>query len=256
MGMVIPSEDELRERINRTGLAAQGAGYFLRTLRPSEEWSLFLALRVESLICAARYEETLYWSARALQLAPGDPLLPGLAHYGLDLAMKHRIWRYCPREKISSTEHSKASLFNAEEFLRLEERSWYLTIVAHGKEAQGQLVEARHLYEEACRRNAFGNSEQRDLQRFLLKYGLRNGERCVMPPKCFYQLRRLKLECMPQEEAVLLRSAADQYERAGDLIKARDAMHDLYILNPSDGDVFERARDLETRLRGSHCGRN
>jgi hypothetical protein len=171
MGMTIPSDEGLHEKIKRTKMLPkeEESGYYRRTLFPAEEFALFLSIRIELLVCVARYEETLLWSARALQFAPDEPRFPYLAHNSLDLAMKHRLRRIHPNHRIPSSHDSK-SFLNVGDLLRPEERSLFLTIVAHYKEARGELVEARQLYGDACRHNSHGNNEQRDLQRFLRKH--------------------------------------------------------------------------------------
>jgi len=53
------------------------------------------------------------------------------------------------------------------------------------------------------------------------------------------QPRRIKLpNCPPGLEYDVLRRLADQFERQGELLKARDTLHDLYLFDPCDVEVF------------------
>ena len=49
----------------------------------------------------------------------------------------------------------------------------------------------------------------------------------------------------PEQEADALRRVAARLEGEGQLLQARDTLHDLYLFDPCDGDVFQRARALE-----------
>ena len=160
-----------------------------------------MTYRVECLIHAARYEETLLWSARALQLAPDDPGFIRWAGHGLDLAMKHRLWRKHPEVKIPPR--------------------------------------------DACRHNFHGTHEQTDLQRFLKRHDLSRRISPRFPAACASQ-RRFKLFCKPEEEVITLLQLADQFELKGELLKTRDALHDLYLLDPAQSGVFVRARLIES----------
>jgi hypothetical protein len=68
-----------------------------------------------------------------------------------------------------------------------------------------------------------------------------------MPPKNLGRPRQFKLSCPVDKEAVFLRRLADEFERRGELLKARDALHDLYMFDPADAEVFSRARVIEER---------
>jgi hypothetical protein len=249
MGMTVRSDEDYRRKIKMTEMVPdeERSGYYLRTLRTPEEFGLFLAFRTEFLIDAARYDETLFWSARALQFAPDDPRFPYIAHYGLDLAMKHRLWRIHPEQKIPALDDPTAFYFNVGDLLRPEERTLYSTIVGHYLEAKGELAAARESYEDACRHNVHGHNEQRDLQRLLLKHDLPPKTGILLPPRNPCQLRRWTLGCPENQEADTLRQLADQSERNCELLKARDALHDLYLFDPGDAGVFHRMRAMEQR---------
>ncbi|MDP9173343.1 MAG: hypothetical protein M3O30_05700 [Planctomycetota bacterium] len=244
-GMSILPDEHFREKIQKFTPEEEKLGYFLRTLTDAEAFALFMQIRVECLIDTARYEETLLWSARSLQFAPTDPRFPAMAYYGLDLALRHRYRRKYPHRKIPPME--EAFDCQAGELLSLSERSSYLTIVAHHKEIKGEIESARQHYEDSCRQNFHGNNEQRDLQRFIRKYGPSKRTGPLLPPKNLGHPRRLKLFCKEYEEANVLRRLADRFEGEGELVKARDALYDLYMFDPADGEVFERARAFENR---------
>ena len=247
MGMTVQSDDEYRKLIPWAGStpAEENSPYYLRNLSPAEEFALFLTFRVECLLHAARYGETLLWSARALQFAPDDPGFPRLANYVTDLALKNRLRRARPDVRIPPMDAPEPFFFDAGELLRIEERSLYMTVIAHDKERSGDLDAARAAYEEACRQNFHGNQEQRDLQRFLKQHGLPRRVGPLLPPKNLGRPRRFKLSCQPHEEAHTLLQLAHWFESRGELVKARDALHDLYLLDPAHSGVFLRARAIE-----------
>jgi hypothetical protein len=66
-----------------------------------------------------------------------------------------------------------------------------------------------------------------------------------MPPKNCLRLRTVKSQ--PHEEAMILRRAADQYMQRGEVMPARDCLHDLYMFNPANESVFQELRAIETR---------
>jgi hypothetical protein len=119
-----------------------------------------------------------------------------------------------------------------------------LTIIAHLDERDGKLPEARGRYEQACRENFHGLNEHRDLQRFLKKYNLPRTARPLMPPETFPSVRRVTLRCRPDEEAILLRQMANHHYRKGDYVKSHGALHDLYMFDPGDAEVFQATRKL------------
>jgi tetratricopeptide (TPR) repeat protein len=242
-GMVIHTDEYYRESMLERGTGDANSSYYLRTLHPAEEFGLFLSMRVEHLIHGGRYEETLLWSARSLQFAPDDPVFPLVAQRALDHAMKWRLKLKHPETKIPE-DLSKSFIFEVGDLLAVEERCLMLTIMGHYHEAKGELAEARTYYENACRQNFHGNNEQRDLQRFLRKYELPKRTDKLMPGN-LGQPRRIQIKCPPEEEVAALRRLADQCERRGELVKARDTLHDLYLFDPGDAAVFQRARMLE-----------
>jgi hypothetical protein len=244
MGMTVHSDDEYRRKYVSPG--EEKSGYFLRSLRAAEEFALYMTIRSECLISLARYEETLIWSARALQFAPDDPRFAETAHYGLEMGLKQRSWNIRPKQKIPGP--GDTTPFFVGDLLSEQELCLYSTIVAHYKESLGELEAARDQYEQACCANFHGNNEQRDLQRFLRKYNLPRHKRPLLPPTCCAP-RRFKLLCRPDEEAGVLSRMALQFELDGELLKARDALHDLYMFNPCDVNVFQWARDIEGRPR-------
>ncbi len=242
-GMVIHDDDHYRDLMKSHGWKDESNPYYLRTLHPAEEFGLFLSMRVEHLIHGARYEETLLWSARSLQFAPDDPCFPAIAHLALDHALKFRLKRIHPEANIPK-DLSKSFIFEIGDLLAGEERCLQFAIMGHYYESKGQLAEARLAYENACRQNFHGNNEQRDLQRFLRKYDQPKQTHKVIPTG-IGQPRRMQVKCSPEEEVQALRHLADQFERRGELLKARDTLHDLYLFDPCDAGVFQRARALE-----------
>ncbi len=243
-GMVVHSDEDYGSKITEIVSGERSSGYYLRTLYPAEEFALFLTVRVECLIDLKRYEETLLWSARALQFAPDDPRFPYIAHHGLDLALRHRLRQKHPDRHVPPPDQSTFYI-DTNGLLRQEERSLFLTIVAHFKESKGEMHEARQAYEDACRQNFHGNNEHRDLQRFLHKYGLPSNTGPLLPPKNLGFPRRVTISCPPHEEAKALRLLAGHWERSREFVKARNAWHDLYMFNPADTDVFDRARAFD-----------
>ena len=183
--------------------------------------------------------------ARSLQFAPDDPSTIRLTSYTLDLAMKTRLWRAEPSRKIPPADAAEPFFFHVGNLLRVEERSLYLTIVAHQKEADGDLDTARHLFEDACPQNFHGHNEQRDLQRFLKAHNIPRRSGPLLPPANLGQPRRFTLACPPHEEAHTLLQMAHRFEVEGQLLKARDALHDLYLFDPGHSGVFARARAIE-----------
>ena len=61
--------------------------------------------------------------------------------------------------------------------------------------------------------------------------------------------RRIQPRCQPHDEAMALRQLADQFVRGGELLKARNALHDLYMFNPANANVFQEIRTLESQPR-------
>jgi hypothetical protein len=55
------------------------------------------------------------------------------------------------------------------------------------------------------------------------------------------------LSCRPENEFLTLHGLVGQFEQSGEFLKARDTLHDLYLFDPSDADVFHRARMIERR---------
>lgn len=243
-GMVVHPDDHYRAFRGELTDYEVKSGFYVRTLFPSEEFAMFMHERVLCLSYAARYEETLLWSARALQFAPDDPYFCNRAYAALDLALKQRLKRVHPEVKIPSLDDPTPFFFDVGDLLRVEERSHYLTIKAHYNESDGKLEEAREHYENACRQNFHGNNEQRDLQRFLKKHNPPKRTNRLMPINVS-QPRRIEVKCKPEHEVAMLRRLVDQCERQGELRKARDTLHDLYLFDPSDAEVFQRARAIE-----------
>ena len=245
-GMTVHSDDHYRGAL-RGGLTPEQvrSGHYLRTLFPAEEFAVFLKHRVWALRDAARYAETFLWSARALQFSPDDPIFPYAAYQCLDIALKHRVKVKNPKVNIPPPEQSHTFFYNAGELLAPHERSLYLTIVGHYREAEGELDAARQAFEDACRQNFHGSNEQRDLQRLLRKHNLKRRSGPLMPPENLGLQRWIKLRCQPQEEAGVLAQVVRECEREGRILMARDALRDLYMIDPCNAEVFQRARELE-----------
>jgi hypothetical protein len=163
----------------------------------------------------------------------------------MDTALKHRLRAKYPNRKIPPLEDSTPVHFDLGELLAVHERSHVLAIIAHSYEARGELASARVAYEDACRQNFHGHNEQRDLQRFLRKHHFDTRPRLRVFPSNLGQPRRIRLSCPPHEEPEALRRLADELEGANELLQARDALHDLYLFNPADAAVFDRARAIE-----------
>jgi len=240
-GMTIPSDEDCRDKIQIA--EHKNNPYYLRTLFPAEEFALYLSIRAECLIQSARYEESLFWSARALQLGPEDPALPHLANYGLCLALRQRMWQLYPVRKIPAMDEYVDIIPS---LLTAEELGLNATISAHYQESVGDIEGARGRYEFACRINFCGHNEQRDLQRFLARHNLPPRKRPLMPPKSGPP-RRIKPICPPDQEAEHLRLIAAQAEREGDLLTAQNAICDLYQFDPGDAEVFEWGRAIDRR---------
>jgi len=247
--MTVEDDDHYRNMFGPPMARELESGMYVRSLSPPEEFALFLKARVWSLNDAARYAETLLWSARALQFAPDDPHFPMQAYDAAMLAIKHRYRQKYPDRPIPPPERNEEFFFDLGEMLRIEERSLFLTIEAHRAEYMGEIDKARFSFIESARQNFHGNNEQRDLQRFLRKHGAGRKPGPLLPPKHIGQPRRFTLSCRPEEEADQLRKLSDQFERNGELLKARDALHDLYLFDPCDAEVFQRARSLESQPR-------
>lgn len=224
----------------------RGHGFYLRTLLPSEEFGLFLMTRATCLVDAGRYNEAILWAARALQFCPDDPLLPVFAYHALDLALVHRLRQIHPEQKIPAPDDREPFFFRIDDLVSIEEASLVCSIRAHHLESRGELTEARHEYEEACRLNYHGNNEQRDLQRFLRKHGLAK-KRGLPLPANMDRLRYVKLlnRPKPEQEAEVLRRIAAEFARQGDMLRARNALHDVYLFDPCDAEVFQQARAME-----------
>jgi hypothetical protein len=223
------------------------SGFYVRMLRPAEEFSLFLKDRVWCLNDMARYEQTFLWSARALQYGPDDPHFAKGARMTAELAIKHRYRQRYPTRPIPPPERNHEFFYNLGELVTVPERAPFLTILAHCDEQEGSLDKARERYEDACRQNLYGYNEQRDLQRFLRKQDLpRRGSGPLMPPN-LGQPRRFKLYCKPHEEADVLRWMVDKFEREGAMLNCRNALLDLYAFDPSDAELYQRLRTLEKR---------
>ena len=129
----------------------------------------------------------------------------------------------------------------------MEERSLFLTVMGHAQEYLGNIEKARQHFEGACRYNFHGNQEQRDLQRFLAKHDVGRRPGPPLWPKDLGERGRcMRLPgCPPEREADTLRRVAGDLEHRGELLQARDTLHDLYLFDPCDASVFQRARHLE-----------
>jgi hypothetical protein len=146
-GMTIPTDEEYQQYVDKPQnfrMKSPDNGYYRRTLFPAEEFGLFFSIRVECLIDAARSEEAITAAALSLQLAPDDPQFPHTAHYALDLALKTRLWRFKPGVKIPPM--TEPIYYQVGELIRRSEVGPFSTIVAHYKEAEGEIEEARQYY--------------------------------------------------------------------------------------------------------------
>ncbi len=248
-GFAIPDDVHYRDDFGAPPTDKEiASNLYFRSLEPHEAFAHFLRTRAAHLHDIARYEETLLWSARALQFSPDHPYFSGKAYEWAELGIKHRFRRKFPDRPIPPPEHNDEFFYQPGEFLRIEERSLFLTIVAHYHEYLGQIDKARTHYEESARQNFHGHNEQRDLQRFLSKHNLSS----QIPFRQWHtksgQPRRVRLpNCPPNAEVPTLHRLADRFDREGNLLMARDTLHDLYLFNPCDADVFRRARDIENR---------
>jgi hypothetical protein len=250
MGMTAPDDKHYRTMYGEPTEREARSGLYGRSLSAAEEFSLFMKARVWSLYDAARYDETLLWAARALQWCPDDPHFAMQAYDAAMLAIKHRYRQEYPNRFIPPPERNEEFFFNLGEMLRIEERSRFLTIEAHRAEYMGEIDKARQWLIESARQNFHGNNEQRDLQRFMKKHGHARRSTPILPPKDIGQPRRINLpNCPAEQEYATLRVLADQFEHDGELLKARDTLHDLYLFDPSDAEVFNRARSLEQQPR-------
>lgn len=246
MGMTSPDDNHCRINFGPIDDRERASGFYVRSLTPAEEFGLFLKQRSHALHDQARYEETLLWSARSLQFSPTQPYFAVHAHQMMELGIKHRYRRKYPDRPIPPPERNHEFFYHPHELLAVDEMSVFLTIQGHYQEYYGKLDQARQHFEDACRYNANGNQEQRDLQRFLRKHNLKRRPGPPLWPKHVGQPRRLTLPgCPPQQEAETLRRVASEFEQNGELLKARDTLHDLYLFDPGDGAVFQRMRHLE-----------
>jgi len=247
-GMTVHSNDYYSSL--RGGMTSQEkkSKFYVRKLTPAEEFATFLSTRVACLRDAARYDETLLWLARALQFAPDNPNWAKGADFMLNLALKHRLWRKHPERKIPAPDAPNQPYFHCGDLLSPQELPLVMTIRAHHFESIGNLEDARREHECACRHNFLGGNEQRDFQHFLHKHHLPRQIRPLMPPKGACPPRRVTLPtCKPHEEATLLCRLADECERSGNFVRACNCLHDLYMFDPSDKGVFQRARAIEER---------
>jgi len=251
-GMVVHSDDYYRNVMYGPMTDAEfRSGFYGRSLSEAEVFGLFLRDRVWCLHDTARYEQTLLWSARALQYSPDDPHFAEGAMMTAELALKHRYRQKYPDRLIPPPERNHEFSCNPFELTSVAERSLFLTIAAHVEERTGNLSKAREHYEDACRQNPFGNNEQRDLQRFLRKHDLPQWQGGpLLPPKGCEHLRRLKLpNAAPHRESVILDGLADQFQRDGKMMLARDALFDRYLFDPSDVAIYQRLRTVEKHPR-------
>jgi tetratricopeptide (TPR) repeat protein len=248
-GVSVLPDEHYRQYCGGLSPEEEKSGFYLRTLSPAEEFAEFLLYRLYILRDMARYDEGLLWAARALQFAPDAPHLPEYGLFFLQSTVYHRNLQRHPGRRIPRPGTPEWASLEVGDQFGIQERSLVLTIRAHHQEKIGELDGAREAYEDACRQNFHGNNEQRDLQRFLRKHGLKRRGGPLMPPKNLEQPRSLKLFCQPHQEANLLRRLADNFETNGELLNARNALKDLYMFDPSDAVLFERAREIEKRPR-------
>jgi hypothetical protein len=250
MGMTVPDDEHYRQMHGGLSAKEQESGFYCRSLFPAEEFSLFCKARVCSLHDAARFNEALLWSARALQFSPDDPHFVHHAYATAMEGIRHRYRQKFPARSIPPMERNHEFFFRYDDVLSVEERSLFMAIAGHQAEATGEIEKARGLFIDAARQNFHGNNEQRDLQRFLKKHGRVRRDGPILPPKDIGQPRRITLpNCSPESEYAVLHRLADRCELEGNLLKARDILHDLYLFDPCDGDVFQRARTLERHPR-------
>jgi hypothetical protein len=242
MGMTVESDEEYRKM--RGGLPSEFAHstYHFRSLTPAEEFAGFMFDRVCVLYDAGRLDETFLWSARALQFAPDDPIFPITAYNITDRALKKRLAKKHPEIEIKD---GSDFYFQIGDLIAPIECSLIMTINAHYREARGELDLARQAHENACRHNFHGNTEQRDYQRFLKKYNLPKKPKPLLPPENMGVERKFKLNCRPEQEADELLKMADHFIKTGQPLNARNALRDLYLFDPADAEIFQRARLVE-----------
>ena len=239
MGMVVESDEYYRQY--RGGMPPEllKSGFYFRSLTPSEEFAQFMIGRVVVMRDTGRMDETFYWVARALQFAPDMPF----ASYGCEHAQE--VLRYRLKIKYPGVEVKGEQILGLRDLLAPQERSFVPTIQGHHYEYNGDLNTTRMAYENACRQNVQGTNEHRDLQRFLKKYDLPRKTKPLILPHNLRLPRNFALNCAPVHEAEVLCRWADTFEKQGEPLKARDALNDLYLFDPGDAEVFQRARALE-----------
>ncbi len=239
-GMACPPDEEfLRYTKHDKDPKYEKSSFHLRNLTPAEEFALFMSFRSEALFYAERYAETFIWSARSLQFSPDDPGFIHWATRSTHPELKRRWKAANPGKELEGADLD----FNVTPHLAAHELPLYLTITAHMNEWWGDLKEARTRFEGACRSNFHGNNEQRDLQRFLKKHGLGRNPEPFLPPDNFPW--RFQLKCEPHKRPHTLMQLAHEFEAKGEYVKARDALHDLYMYDPGHSGVFARARMIE-----------
>jgi hypothetical protein len=239
MGMDVESDDHYRQL--RGGFPPHiENGCFLRSLTPAEEFAGFMQDRVGVLKDSGRLDDTLLWSARSLQFSPEDRVFPPHAYLFAKRVLRQRQRRY-PEMEICDDKDFFPEIIA---LMAVEERAPIMTAYAHHHECIGEFEAARTAYENACRQNFDGNNEQRDLQRFLKKHNLPPKQPPLLPPKNLGLPRRFVLTCKPEHEAAELHEIADYYASRDQPLKAHDALHDLYMFDPSNVEVFQRTRDL------------
>lgn len=257
-GMTVLPEDHYWNDFGPVDARERASGLYCRSLTPAEAFALFLKQRSHALHDQARYDETLLWSARSLQFSPTQPYFAVHAHQMMELGLKHRYRRKYPDRPIPPPERNHEWFYHPGELLAIEELSPFLTIEGHYHEYYGRLDQARRQFEDACRYNFFGNNEQRDLQRFMSKHRLtRRPGPPVWPKGANKAVRRTKVSdgCPLEQEAGVLQRFADECERRDELLRAMDALHDLYFFDPCDAEVFRRAREIEARPQyRAQCG--
>jgi hypothetical protein len=243
LGMVIQSDDEYRRELIAKGNRPDAVrnAYFLRTLTPLEEFALFMTLRAECLIYAMRSAEALHVSARALQYAPADPIFTSWAIQSASMLIRQRTKQFDLRD-AELPEGVFAQ--KVQEYLKPHERANFLTIWAHRREVAKQIKLAQDAYEEACRECPNGWHEQHDLQCFFQRHNVPRRPSGI--PKDSFARLRFQLNCTTPHEAIqTLLNFAHDFESNGDLIRARDALQDLYLLEPCNYRVFVKAREIE-----------
>jgi hypothetical protein len=247
MGMTSPDDDHYRNLDGGLSDAERDSNYYCRCLSGAEEFALFCKARVWSLHDSARFAESLIWSARALQFSPDDPHFAHHAYATAMSAVRQRYQQRFPDRFIPPPERNHEFFFQYDDVLAIEERSLFMTIAAHKAQALGQIDKARGLLIESAQQNFHGTNEQRDLQRFITRFGRPRRTGPVLPPQGIGQPRRLTLpNCPAVLEYDVLHRLADQFEREGKWLHARDVLHDLYLFDPCNAEVFARARQIES----------